>query len=366
MKKFLVVSASSCLIMLVIGWALKLWPPSNEKIYPALPIHSFYSFTLTRSDARIPCLQAEIEGIPFLAKLDMGYDGVLSLPKHLLEQLAHKSGAGTVLLANMQGKKYENPVFILPKLNIGDLVFADLPAEESNLEFERDISLGTNSDLEPSEVIARIGWQAFLGAVVLIDLRNSIAICCDSLETLKEKGYPLEQFTSTDLLSGQEFMAFEAQIDDRIVKCLLDTGCTLNLIHAPSTTSGTVGNELKLGSVDFANPLPPAILSIAGHPLRPCVFRKAQIPFGSEAILGIDFLETQVICIDLVNNKLLLCPTSKSDSSDPHTTLSLTISSLNGKNGQHGRNGQDGEHGENGGNSYWDNGGNGGNGGNAD
>lgn len=308
MKKIIIASTSFCFITLMISWAFRLWVPHHEKIHSALPSHSFYSFTLTESDASIPCLKAEIEGIPFLAKLDMGYDGVLSLPKLLLDQLIYKYDARTILTASIKGNKYEVPVYTIPKLYIENLALVNLPAEESNLQFERDISFGTNTNLEPSDILARIGWRAFLGTVVLIDLRNSIAICCDSLETLTEQGYPIAQFVSTNLLLGKELIEFEAEIGNRAVKCILDTGCTLNLIHAHSTASDTSDENLEFGCIDFAHPMLPATLSVDGRPLGPCVFHKTQLPFGAEAILGVDFLETQIVCIDLINNKLHLCP----------------------------------------------------------
>jgi predicted aspartyl protease len=305
MQKRLIIGISICLIALVVGWAyFGLYMPSREKMYHALPARSFYSFTLTHSDTHIPCLQAEIEGVSFPVKLDTGYDGVLSVPKHLLEQFSSKSDAGTIFFASIQGKKYESRVYTLPKLSIGDLHLVNFPAEESNLEFERDISMGDSTDLDPSEITARVGWQAFLGTVVLIDLSKSTAICCDSLETLKERGYPLEQFASTNLLSGQEFMEFEAKIGERIVRCLLDTGSTLNLIHS-------VEGEPQLGMINPTDPLPPVSLSVGKRNLGPCVFHETRLPFGAQAIIGVDFLETQIVCIDLINNKLYLYPVSK-------------------------------------------------------
>ncbi len=255
MKKKLLIGLGICFIALAIGWTVKLLTPNHEKIHSALPPHSFYSFTLTESDSRIPCLQAEIEGIPFLAKLDMGYDGVLSLPKHLLEQLTHKYDEGTVLFAGIRGKKYETSVFTIPKLYIENVALVNLPVEETHLEFERDTSLRTHKRLESSDLIARIGWWAFLGTVVLIDLQKSVAICCDSQETLRENGYPLEQFISIDFLLGKHFLRFDADIGNRMVKCILDTGSTLNLIHAPSSVSGAASEESEFAKIDFANPL---------------------------------------------------------------------------------------------------------------
>lgn len=316
MKKKLIIGASTCFIVLVTVWALRLWISSHEKIHPALPPHSFYSFTLTESDARIPCLQVEIEGIPFLVKLDMGYEGVLTLPKHLLEQLKHKSDAGTVLFAGIRGKKYETSMFTIPKCYIGDLAFVNVPVEEGNLEFEQDAVLRTTTNPEPPDVKAQIGWQAFSGMVVIIDLNKSTVICCDSLETLKEKGYPIEQFVSTSFLPRQEFIEFEADIGNRIVKCLLDTGCTLNLIHTPDSLSEAWNEESEFAQIDFANPLPSTMLSIEGCPLGPCIFHETQLPFGFEAIIGVDFLETQIVCIDFINRKLLLCPVPEENSLD--------------------------------------------------
>src|SRR5690348_13262755 len=101
MKKKLLFGTGAGLLVLVTSWVFRLWTPSHKETHPALPPHSFYSFTLTESDARIPCVQAEIEGIPFLGQLDMGYEGVLSLPKHLLDQLARKSDAGTALFTGI-------------------------------------------------------------------------------------------------------------------------------------------------------------------------------------------------------------------------------------------------------------------------
>jgi hypothetical protein len=38
------------------------------------------------------------------------------------------------------------------------------------------------------------------------------------------------------------------------------------------------------------------------------VFYETELPFGVEAIIGIDFLETQIVCIDFINRKLLFFP----------------------------------------------------------
>jgi hypothetical protein len=307
MKKSLIICIGAFIILLIAASTFKLWAPSPKEAYSGLPPHSSYLFKLIESDHRIPCLQAEVEGISFLAKLDTGYDGVLSLPKHLLDQLTLKSPAGTVFFAGIKGRRYETSVFTIPRLQIGNLAFIKLPVEEAHLEFERDAASGAKKSLDSSDVVARIGWEAFLGAVVLIDLRRSIAICCDSLETLKEQGYQFEQFASTHFLSGGQSIEFEADVDNRRVKCTLDTGCTLNLIHVDSKTSNP-SEEPEFGRVDFAHPLPSTALSVGGSYLGPCIFHETQLPFGTEAILGIDFLETQTICIDFINRKLFLCP----------------------------------------------------------
>lgn len=309
MKKILLSSAGVCFFALMIGWMFRLWTPSHEKISPALPPHSVYLFPLTECDAHIPCLQAEIEGIPFSAKLDLGYDGVLSLPKHLIEQLMHKCDAGTALYRSIKGNIHEIPVFTIPKLYIGDLALSNLPAEESLLEFEQDTNLGPNTDFDPSDITARIGWRAFLGAIVLIDLHNSIAICCDSLETLQDEGYLLEKFASINLLPCKGLIEFEANINHRRIKCLLDTGSTLNLIHTPTD----LDKEHEFAKIDLAHPLPPVELYAGKQHLGSCVFHETQLPFEIEAILGVDFFKTQIVCIDFINQKLHLYPHNLQD-----------------------------------------------------
>ena len=119
-------------------------------------------------------------------------------------------------------------------------------------------------------------------------------------------------FVSIDLLPGEQYVGFEADIGNRTVKCLLDTGCTLNLM---STTSSAIDEEFVFGNIDFANPRPSTILSVNGHQLGSCVFHETQLPFGTEAIVGVSFLKTQIVCIDFVNNKLYLFPIPEEDSS---------------------------------------------------
>jgi hypothetical protein len=302
-KKTLVIGVSTCLIALATGWAFKLWKPSHEAPEPGLPAHSFYSLTLGESGGRIPSLEAEIEGISFDLQLDLGYTGALTLPEHLLEQLTHKSDAGTALFGSIKGAQYESRMFTIPRLDIEGLTLVNVPVKEGSLEFKRDSTVGARKNLGPSDVEAYIGWEAFIGSVILLDLSRDIGICCDSLETLKEKGYPIEQFVSAPLPPDYQFIELEVTMDNRKVKCILDTGCTFNLIHTPSTNE-----ETEFGKIDFDDLLPPTILSVDGQPLGPCSFYKTQLPFGIEAILGVDFLETQIICIDLVNDTVHLYP----------------------------------------------------------
>ncbi|GEM_PF-4053985 len=313
MKKKIKIGLAICFIALAAGWVFKLYMPCHEQDHSALPPNSFYSFTLTESNSRIPCFQTEIEGIPFLAKLDTGYDGVLSLPKYLLEQLTNKCDGGTVFFTGIRGKKYESSMFNIPKLYIENVALRNLPAKEAHPEFEYDASLRADKNLEPSDLTARIGWWTFLGTILLIDLQKSAAICCDSLKTLEKKGYSLAQFISTDLLSSEHLLEFEANIDNRVIKCLLDTGSSLNLIQASSSPAN---EEPKFGEVDFANPPRLTQFSIGGRCLGPCEFYETQLPFGAEAIIGIDFLETQIVCIDFISRKLFLCPAPEDNSPD--------------------------------------------------
>lgn len=299
MKKKFSVCIGACAIALLVGLFFKLKAPQTERLRSALPPHSCYSFVLTESDNHIPCLEAEIEGISFLAKLDLGFDGVLSLPKRVLEQLQHKDPAGRVLCASVKGNTYEIPTFTIPKLSLGNLNLVNIPVEESLLEFECDTLVGSDTYFDPEQITARIGWRAFLGTVILIDLQKSLLVCADSLATLQENNYPNESFAVTHLLSDTNMLEFEALIDSRNLKCILDTGSTLNLIHTPPATS-----DLGFGKIDFEHPLPHAQLSINGHSPKPCVFHPTQLPFGAEAVLGVDFLKTQIICLDLVHNRL--------------------------------------------------------------
>jgi hypothetical protein len=76
-----------------------------------------------------------------------------------------------------------------------------------------DFSVRINEFL-PKDHESRIGWALFHNFNLFIDCENSKIAFCDSLDTLRKQGYPVDFFTETRLLLDRNFIEFEAVTED--------------------------------------------------------------------------------------------------------------------------------------------------------
>ncbi len=272
----------------------------------------FYSIPVTPLEARIPSIDLEIEGICFQGNLDLGFNGLLSLPEEVLERIPNKLPAGSQISYGIRGKQYRNLMYKIPKMKIGELTFCDFSADLINPEFEHDLIV-RSSKTEHSPFLARVGWKPFSKTNVLLDFSKSIIAFCDSLETLQGEGYPTDQFVKTDLILNHGFIEFNAITNSGCHRFVLDTGSTFNLIHKePDNLSSFLidpeSETPSFFSIDFTQHPESDLFEIAGNNLGPFTFREAELPRTIDAIAGMEFLESQVVFIDFLNEKIYFYP----------------------------------------------------------
>ena len=265
----------------------------------------------TKSLFPTPCLNVQLENEMIQSTLDLGYRGYFSLCKELLDKTENKSYRGQRTTYGVYNHTYEKPVFYVPKLKIGDAIFHEILVEEEAEDFQINGVIIQGPDpfaFEPG----RLGWEMFQNTCLFLDLNNETIACCDSFTTLQNNGYLTDSFISTPLILENGFLEILCQLPSEPLRCVLDTGCTFNVLHTPIPPSGE--------PIDVKEEIHFPSFQIASHEFGPAVFHPIpiELPVPIEAFLGMEFFLENMVFIDFANNLVYIAP-SKSDPSSERT-----------------------------------------------
>ena len=75
-------------------------------------------------------------------------------------------------------------------------------------------------------------------------MKNSQIAFCDSIETLKTKGYPVEIFTKTSLHLDQGLVEIYVNSPNGPLRCVLDTGSIWNILNTPLKEGESIDEAL--------------------------------------------------------------------------------------------------------------------------
>ncbi len=283
----------------------------RKTYFTPLKIHGF-------SSGDTPYLEMTIENKTVRAELDLGYGGMVCLPADMIKELNNKKFIERIQIRGFRGKKYENNLYEIEKMTAGPISFFPVKVEEINLEFERDGLLLGEEDLLKSPV-GKIGWYLFHHFNLLIDCKYSMCALCDSLETLKQQGYPTDAFTETPLLLDRRHIEFEAMTEAGPLRCVLDTGSTLNLLNK-NLENGCNDHKIftdKDGNQSFLNPENKDLMTfnledtqefasfkIGEKEWGALTFNRITSPVPVNAIIGMEFIESALIFIDFSKHKI--------------------------------------------------------------
>ncbi len=269
--------------------------------------------------ADIPYLEAMVENKTILTKLDLGYEGMFSLMPDILKELNKKEFIKRTRCYGVRGKIYEEDVYRIEEIEIDGIVFSPIKVEEKNLEFVLDGQLKKEEEKLPDCYFGRIGWHLFSNVNLLVDCKHSMIALCDSLETLKEQGYPVDSFTETPLLLDDGSIEFEAMTEAGPLHCILDTGSTLNLLNK-DLKNGCNEHMIFTGKEDDPFALNPenkdlltfdledteeiASFKIGKKEFGPLRVNHMRSPISVDAIIGMEFIDSMLIFIDFFNRKI--------------------------------------------------------------
>ncbi len=105
----------------------------------------------------------------------------------------------------------------------------------------------------------------------------------------------MDSFIEAPLLLNHDMIEFEARTAGGKLRCLLDTGATINILNCDSIENFARENTCEIPS-----------FKITGHDFGPTSFMCAplKLPFKVDAIIGMEFIHSKLIFIDFPNRKI--------------------------------------------------------------
>lgn len=257
----------------------------------------------TRSD--LPCISVQINGEVASAMLDLGFRGQFSFSSQFLEHIEHKKYLRSKKMYGMRGGEYEEKLYEVPKIDIGAMSFSNPVLHEHPESFHKESTvLKEGYELSAPEP-GKVGWELFGNTNLFLDLGNSEIAFCDSLDTLKKQGYPIEKFIKTPLLLERGLVEFEAETPEGILLCMLDTGATWNILNAEIEE----GKSIDQAVWESDNILDYTFFKIDGNDFGPIAFHRMpiKIPIRIEAILGMEFFQDNLVFLDFAGKCAYFC-----------------------------------------------------------
>jgi hypothetical protein len=271
------------------------------------------------SAGHIPYFMVNIENQTVIAKIDLGYEGHIAIPSNIIKGVNAKKIVGRRSSYGIKGRIRESDVYEVEKIHTESMSFYPVLADEVSPEFKYDMNLGEEEKISESDV-GRVGWQLFQNFNLLIDCENSTFALCDSLETLKKRGYPVDFFSEASLILDHGLIEFEAQTEAGNLRCVLDSGSTWNMLNkdlndscnghiifTPENTDQylTLNPENKsLLIFDPKDVQDVSVFNIGGKAFGPMTFNRIMSPVAIDAILGMEFFEDTLIFIDFSNREI--------------------------------------------------------------
>lgn len=246
------------------------------------------------SPSNMPFVEVDIENRTIPAIIDLGFQGMFSLPPILVKDINKRNWVKLDRTYGLRGKIYENDIYEIENIKIGKMSFPSVKINEENLKFIQD-SILEGAPLQEYR-FGTIGWELFTEYNLLVDCRQYILALCDSVKTLKQQHYPVEAFTETSLISS-DFLIIEAVTEEGPIWCLLDTGSTWNLLNC------NLENE-DLFAYNDEDIQEFTSFKIEGNEFGPTTFRRIQSPVKFDAILGMEFFDSHLVFIDFENKKV--------------------------------------------------------------
>lgn len=272
----------------------------NGKVVEDLGKYLLY-FPVVVVEQKLPIVQGEIDGRVFPLLLDLGFKGQVSLRTLELDKLPSRNFIRTIVRTGFSGSA-DTRCYSISRIRIGNLSWPHpiLEGRDEEVMAGGRILEDLRAD-KPFPFSGAVGWWLFFSMNLLLDLAHSEAAVCDSVETLRERGYPVDSWIETPLLLDRGFLEFEAITPEGAMRCTLDTGCSVNIrnkLVRDKSLQDMAFNPINFGEYPF--------ILIGDSDLGPVQFRQLPLSPTLSLMLGVDFFLQHQVFIDFRKGKIFI------------------------------------------------------------
>lgn len=274
------------------------------------PVISSYFFDLPItdwSDMAYPCpffsLKIGVDTIPVL--VDLGFTGYLSLDTELISKIEGKKDLGSVKRYGFNGKEYEMQSYELPEVFLGKLTISDAHVLSEFTDIYLNSRINKDPKKEYSVCRGSVGWCFFSTLNGFFDLGNKKIALCNNLKRLKAEGYDTESLIKTPLYQDRGFVEVDIKTEDGVMRCVLDTGCNLNVLNTPPLIGQT---EFDLSDTHTFSDF---YISDVNFGETEFVHLPIDLPIHVDAILGMKFFLDHMVFLDFQCGVAYFAPSVK-------------------------------------------------------
>lgn len=251
------------------------------------------------SRTNVPIMDVEIDGVLYPVGIFPGSKFSMTLFQSIMTNI-EKKVHGKVEWKNGIGASFESLSYMIPKIKIGDLIWADIVTTEEKEEWTRGVTLWNNPDttITYNKFVGGLGRPFFEKYNVLFDLRRSRIIISNDLKKLKKEGFNLANMIKIPLEEGRGIIV-SAATDLGVRNFEIATGSTVNVIR-PSFLQGKECIPEQYGLDAFTS----SKFVLNGSDFGEMILYPSEIPSELHEIdgeLGMSFLANHVIYFDYRN-----------------------------------------------------------------
>ena len=244
---------------------------------------------------RMPVLAFRIDDLDVRLALDLGSGTTLTLYPEILNRI-DKAPTGKMLESiGMEGVVMKNPVYEVPRVQLGDLVYRDLQVRQDDHTEQHRKDM-----IEYRGTYGRVGRGLFESGKLVIDYQNErlTIIPLDAPKADQSICHGIELPLATE----KESLGLTTRVETDIgeLYAVWDTGAPGNIM--PKRTTDAAGLTLQA-----RDRFETERFVINGHefgPIRMNVWDVPALPPDLQALLGYWFFSDKVVCVDFLRDSL--------------------------------------------------------------
>jgi len=251
------------------------------------------------SNANIPYIAVEIEGMTHHLEIDTGSKFAVSMTPTLLGHIMQKNQVGMDYWWDIAGNLYQSPTFLLPRMDLGEIVATNIRVQQEDEQF---ISNNTaRGDDEEEEGIedkqGTIGWPLLSQMNLLFDCRYYTMLVTNDQKRLENEGYYLDEMAKIPF-ELDDGIILQVGTEFGMTRALLDTGCTLNHIRS-SIVQEQVCEKGVFGTPRYFS----AKFLMGGQDFGKIGFHHFDFDpqMREDIILGMEFMDEHIVYLDFYN-----------------------------------------------------------------